>query len=279
MGLRWSDSYGFTGASRSQRGGAGAESSPHARSSNASDSWRTWLLTGATGAPTDKRRVRGANRGLKKILVEGMTNGGEHLRPWRNFSGAMVRQAVNEAMNTLPTEHKQVVKLAYFGGLSNREIAQQLGLSIGGVQRRLRQALARVSDHIEHGRSIGRRAMYGILLWLPARWLGRASGAPFHPPTGMVRAAALMAAGVAAAATISMHSAAPAHPGGGKSTTVPPATKVQSALLQAPAVHVPAVPGKAPSVGVPQLPATHLPDISLPAPPKLPKLPLPPPLS
>jgi RNA polymerase sigma factor (sigma-70 family) len=135
------------------------------------DSWRTWLMTGSRGMGADRRRVRGAHRGLKKILIEGMTNGGEHSRPWKDFSGAMVRQAVNEALNQLPPDHKEVVKLAYFGGLSNREIAQHLGLSVGGVQRRLQQALARVSDYVEHGRAAGRRAFMGLLGWLAARQL------------------------------------------------------------------------------------------------------------
>jgi predicted DNA-binding protein (UPF0251 family) len=129
------------------------------------------MMTGSRGTGVDRRRVRGAHRGLKKILVEGMTNGGEHPKPWKDFSGAMVRQAVNEAMNQLPPDHKEVVKLAYFGGLSNREIAQDLGLSVGGVQRRLRLALARVSDHIEHGRVAGRRAFMALLGLLAARQL------------------------------------------------------------------------------------------------------------
>ena len=135
------------------------------------ESWRTWLMTGSHGTGVDRRRVRGAHRGLKKILVEGMTNGGEHARPWKDFSGAMVRQAVNEALNQLPPDHKEVVKLAYFGGLSNREIAQDLGLSVGGVQRRLRLALARVSEHIEHGRAAGRRAFMALFGLLAARQL------------------------------------------------------------------------------------------------------------
>jgi predicted DNA-binding protein (UPF0251 family) len=115
--------------------------------------------------------VRGAHRGLKKILIEGVTNAAENTTPWKDFSGAMVRQAVNEALNQLPPDHKEVVKLAYFGGLSNREIAQDLGLSVGGVQRRLRLALARVSEHIEHGRAAGRRAFMALLGLLAARQL------------------------------------------------------------------------------------------------------------
>jgi RNA polymerase sigma factor (sigma-70 family) len=138
------------------------------------DSWRSWLATGNRGAGADRRRVSGAHRGLKKLLIEGMSNGGEHLRPWKDFSGAMVRQAVNEALNRLPADQRQAVQLAYFGGLSNREIAQHLGLSVGGVQRRLRQALARVSEHVEHGRAMGHRVLVVLFGWLAIRRLGAA---------------------------------------------------------------------------------------------------------
>src|SRR5947208_7640432 len=103
------------------------------------DSWRAWIMTGNRHAPVNRRRVRGAHRGLKKMLAEGST-GDEVARPWNEFSGAMVRQAVNEALNQLPLEDMLVVKMAYFGGLSNREIARELGLTVGAVQRRLRKA-------------------------------------------------------------------------------------------------------------------------------------------
>ena len=182
------------------------------------DSWRTWLMTGSRGTGADRRRVRGAHRGLKKILIEGMTNGGEPSRPWKDFSGAMVRQAVNEAVNQLPPDHKQVVKLAYFGGLSNREIAQHLGLSVGGVQRRLRLALARVSEHVEHGRAAGRRAFMGLVAWLAGRQLLQAMHrAPAIGGDHVIRAAAVLATGVVAATALAAQPALP----GGRATSRP----------------------------------------------------------
>jgi RNA polymerase sigma factor (sigma-70 family) len=141
------------------------------------DSWRTWLMTGARRAPVDRRRMRGANRGLKRMLIEGMANGEGRSHAWKDFSGAMIRHAVDEAMRGLPPEEKQAVKLAYFGGYSNREIARQIGLTEGGVQRRLRRALAVISDHIQHGSAIARRAVYVVAVWLSGRW---ASDAMHH---------------------------------------------------------------------------------------------------
>jgi RNA polymerase sigma factor (sigma-70 family) len=147
------------------------EAENRALAGSTNDSWRTWLMTGARRTPADRRRVRGAHKGLKKMLLEGMSNGDERPHAWKDFSGAMIRHAVDEAMRTLAAEDKQVVKLAYFGGYSNHEIAVETGLTEATVQRRLRRALAAISEHIQHGRALGRRAMYVLTLGLSARWL------------------------------------------------------------------------------------------------------------
>jgi RNA polymerase sigma factor (sigma-70 family) len=133
------------------------------------DSWRTWLMTGARRAPADRRRMRGAHKGLKRMLVEGMRNGDDRPHAWKDFSGAMIRHAVDEAIRSLPQQETRVVKLAYFGGYSNREIADEVGLTEATVQRRLRRALSTISEHIQRGRTLGRRAMYAALLWLAGR--------------------------------------------------------------------------------------------------------------
>jgi hypothetical protein len=124
--------------------------------------WRVWLTSGARRVPIDARRARGADAQLKKTLMGGPSSAAD-------FSGAMARQAIDEAMNELPTQHRQVVKLAYFGGLSNRQIALQLGLTVGGVRSRLRESLAVVSAYVERGRAVGRRAVHGLVAWLSWR--------------------------------------------------------------------------------------------------------------
>ncbi|HSS61730.1 MAG TPA: sigma-70 family RNA polymerase sigma factor [Candidatus Limnocylindrales bacterium] len=135
------------------------------------DTWRAWLMTGVQRAPADRRRIRGANKGLKRMLLEGTPDSDERPHAWRDFSGAMIRHGVEEAMRDLPQQDKQVVKLAYFGGYSNREIAEQVGLTETTVQRRLRRALSTISDHIQRGRAVGRRAAFALLVWLSGRSL------------------------------------------------------------------------------------------------------------
>ena len=52
--------------------------------------------------------------------------------------------AARQALNALPPEQKQVIELAYFGGLSHTEIATQLAAPIGTVKGRIRLGLDRL---------------------------------------------------------------------------------------------------------------------------------------
>src|SRR5213594_829072 len=214
------------------------------------ESWRAWLMTGARRTPVDKRRM-----------------GGAHTHAWKDFSGAMVRHAVDDAMRELPPEDTRVVKLAYFGGYSNREIAREVGLTEGTVQRRLRRALAAISDHIQQGRAIGRRVLYGAGLILSGKWLHDAGQ---H---------ALTAAAVVGAATGIIATQPGAGPSSDTSRTSPRHESAPARTV------VPPVPSPTAPVGVPtpgtdqvtvapaQLPAVPLP-VTLPT-PSIPPVPVP----
>jgi hypothetical protein len=269
----------------------------------ASDSWRAWLMTGVRRGTVARRRVRGAHKGLKKILVEGTDNGGERQHPWQDFSGVMFRQAVDEAVNTLPIQQKQVVKLAYFTGLTNREIGDRLGLSVAGVEKRLRQALATVSENVQRGRASGRRAALGVMTFLPNRLFGGAARRASWPSIDhLMQAGMLAGAGAAAAALLALNPATPAHLTQVEGRATPSITaaehprliaqrgtglaqKAGVTAIAAPlsqAVHVGSSVLKA--RGLPSLPVgIHLPVHSVPLPtlpalPALPPLPSPPPL-
>src|SRR5438045_9186096 len=97
----------------------------------AHDSWRTWLLTGVRRDPVDRRRIRGSHIGLKKMLLEGMNVRFDKPYTWKEFSDAMVRQSVGEAMHAGGREETQLVNLADFGGLSERDIADRQGRGDG----------------------------------------------------------------------------------------------------------------------------------------------------
>jgi hypothetical protein len=256
----------------------------------ASDSWRTWLMTGVRRGPVARRRVRGAHKGLKKILVEGTTNGDDGPHPWKDFSGVMVRQAVDEAVNALPAQQKQVVKLAYFAGYTNREIGDRLGLSAAGVEKRLRQAVATVSEYVERGRATGRRAVFGLMMFLPNRLFG---GATRTRIDDLMQAGMVAGAGVAVVAVLALQHATPAQVVQVDRGAAPPVTSVRQHVVEKPGTTVsqkagitpiPASVLKAVPVGGPALRAPTIPPLPvritvpphllpLPTPPSLPPLP------
>ncbi len=227
------------------------------------ESWRTWLMTGTRRMPVDRRRLRGDHRGLKKILLDGLVNGGEHR--WQDFSGAMVRHAVDDAMRDLPPEETQIVKLAYFGGYSNREIAWEVGLTEGTVQRRLRRALAAISDHIQHGQALGRRAVYGLAVLLSGRWLSE-TASHLWTATAVASAAVVIVAAQPLPGTV-QHSAAPATHSAPRSGPVVAPVPASTAPVSVPVSAPVSAPVGSQSISVPvNLPTVQVPKVKLPVP-------------
>jgi len=261
----------------------------------ASSSWRTWLMTGIRQGPIYRRRVRGAHKGLKRMLVEGMGEGIDPHGSWRGFSGAMVRQAVGEAVGSLPPRQRQLIKLAYFSDLSNREIAQGLGITLSSVERGLRQAIARISEHVERGRSAGRKVIYALAVFLGGRWLSQAHVATGASAPQWVKAATLVLATAAAGAVLATHPASPAPRPQIDQGSVPvvvsaPADEVLprqggsmhhaienvAPSANVPAPSVPEVQVVPPTVAVPRLPVhVTVPTVTLPVHVKVPPLPVP----
>jgi Sigma-70, region 4 len=244
----------------------------------AGESWRMWLMTGVRRGAVDRRRVRGAHVGIKRMLVEGMRVTGDKPYTWKEFSDAMVRQAVGDAMQTLSYRDSQLVKLAYFSGLSNREIADHMHMTEATVQRRLRLALDAISRFVERGRGLGHRILVALAIWLS----GRTASETIHGAAqGVViaTAAAVIATHPGAIAVVEHHSA-PATPATHVSApdTAPVTAPVPSPTApvtapvpaEAPAVQAPSA--SVPSVQVPsvQAPAVQLPTVPVPQLPQVP---------
>lgn len=56
---------------------------------------------------------------------------------------------VHRALEVLPAHERPVIELAYWGGLSQSEIADKLEIPLGTVKTRTRSALARLADVLE----------------------------------------------------------------------------------------------------------------------------------
>lgn len=59
------------------------------------------------------------------------------------------RQAVRDAMQQLPAEQRRTIELAYFGGLTQREISEHTGTPLGTVKTRMRLAMQKLRKALE----------------------------------------------------------------------------------------------------------------------------------
>ena len=104
-------------------------------------SMHTWILSMVRNRSIDVLRAR--KRRPIQPLAEGVDPPDLADVPAEAASNVDAETA-RQALNGLPPEQKQVIEMAYFGGLSHTEIAAQLAAPIGTVKGRIRLGLDRL---------------------------------------------------------------------------------------------------------------------------------------
>jgi RNA polymerase sigma-70 factor (ECF subfamily) len=93
-------------------------------------------------------RLRGRRRRERKVAAAALEWGRQSVVPVEpdeaGHPGWQVHAQVHAAFEALPAEQHTVVQLAYFEGLTQSEIAAQLGIPLGTVKTRLRLAFDRL---------------------------------------------------------------------------------------------------------------------------------------
>jgi RNA polymerase sigma factor (sigma-70 family) len=108
-------------------------------------SLRAWLLTIVRNRALD--RVRGTRASIEV----GVADDQSLLRTGANptWEAAIARRSADQlrgALDELPSEQREAIELAYFGGRTYREIAVLTGVPLGTANGRLRLALAKLRD-------------------------------------------------------------------------------------------------------------------------------------
>ncbi len=106
----------------------------------------TWILTMARNKAIDRlrslqRRFRLQDEVESEALVEESTHDRKSADDMdATEQGALVRAAVSK----LSSEQREVIEMAYFGGLTQQEIARRLGDPLGTVKARTRRGMLRL---------------------------------------------------------------------------------------------------------------------------------------
>jgi RNA polymerase sigma-70 factor, ECF subfamily len=103
--------------------------------------FKTWLLRVVSNAALDLGRQRRRRDELSAAVTERVAlDGGttpDHADPGREAEESDLRQALSAALQQIPESQRRTFVLHVDGGLSYREVADALGISIGTVMSRL----------------------------------------------------------------------------------------------------------------------------------------------
>ena len=111
---------------------------------------RTWMLSIVHHRAIDALRRRRSTTGLPD---------GDDYDPflvapdiWPEVAGALDAEMIRAALGGLSAEQREVIELAYFGGFSQSQIAERVGIPLGTVKSRSRLALRALRRALEAAR-------------------------------------------------------------------------------------------------------------------------------
>ena len=102
-----------------------------------------WLYAVARNAIVDRGRARTEPPGEEPELAS------DEPTPAERAEMSYTSWRVHRALETLPENEREVIELAYYGGLSQSEVAGYLNIPLGTVKTRTRAALQRLADILE----------------------------------------------------------------------------------------------------------------------------------
>ena len=110
-------------------------------------SLNAWVVAIVRSRALDRVRSRGsADRAAEALQRE---DGAPVPLPIESAEQRQDRDRIHTALATLPAEQRRVLELAYFEGLTQKEIAEHTGDPLGTVKTRVRLALEKLSTVLE----------------------------------------------------------------------------------------------------------------------------------
>ena len=103
---------------------------------------RAWLMTIVRNRSIDELRRRG--REPQRSEIDADQPSAIEDDPWPEVWKFHCADKIRGALEGLPPEQRNVIELAFFGGLTHAEIALRLGTPLGTIKKRMRTGLQRL---------------------------------------------------------------------------------------------------------------------------------------
>jgi RNA polymerase sigma-70 factor (ECF subfamily) len=110
-------------------------------------SLRSWLLAQTHGRAVDLLRSESSRKNREEREHRGRAEAGYDLE--REVWDLTVAESVRDALETLPVDERRAIELAYFRGMTYREVAVALGQPEGTVKSRIRAGLKRLRGSLQ----------------------------------------------------------------------------------------------------------------------------------
>lgn len=110
---------------------------------------RTWIATIVRHRAIDHLRRDSHHRDMYELRAEAPAERAGLSDTWAEVSAELSRQQIQRALCSLPVEQRQTIELAYWGGLSQREISEEMDVPLGTVKGRARLGLLKLRQSLE----------------------------------------------------------------------------------------------------------------------------------
>ncbi len=97
-------------------------------------------------------RIRSRDRrgaGVEKIAANEQIQHEDGISPAREAGAREDRQMLDTTLKSIPAEQREAIQLAFFGGLTQVEIAERLKIPLGTVKARIRRGLMKLAEILE----------------------------------------------------------------------------------------------------------------------------------
>jgi RNA polymerase sigma-70 factor, ECF subfamily len=114
---------------------------------------RTWLLSIVQHRAIDRTRGLAAAGRRAELDLDQAVEAADRSDVWRETWSRLQRAEIVAALAGLPREQREVVELAFFGGLTHVEVAERTGEPLGTIKGRMRLGLVKLRTVLQ-GREV-----------------------------------------------------------------------------------------------------------------------------